>query len=98
MEDGTFAGTERLRARNVKRDLHIHVYISYLSRPFIWKELCRYVFRSVQAKGVGRDVCRDGTLFISGLHENVSPRDDFTRDNLQNQHNIVAAKWDEVFI
>ena len=26
----------------------------------------------------GRDVCRGGTLFIPGLHENVSSRDDFT--------------------
>ena len=33
-------------------------------------------------------VCRDGTLFIPGLHENVSTRDDFTRDNLQSQHNV----------
>ena len=28
----------------------------------------------------GRDVCRDGTFFILGLHENVSTWDDFTRD------------------
>ena len=46
----------------------------------------------------GRDVCRDGALFISGLLENVSTRDDFTRDNLQSQHNIVPAKRDGVFI
>ena len=46
----------------------------------------------------GRDVCRDGTFFIPGLHENVSTRDDFTRDNLQSQHNIVPAKRDGVFI
>ena len=31
-----------------------------------------------------------GTLFILGLHENVSTLDDFSRDNLQ--HNIVPAK------
>ena len=42
----------------------------------------------------GRDVCRDGTLFIPGLHENVFTRDDFTWDNLQSQHNIVPAKRD----
>ena len=46
----------------------------------------------------GRDVCRDGTLFIPGLHKNVSTWDDFTRDNLQSQHNIVPAKRDGVFI
>ena len=46
----------------------------------------------------GRDVCRDGTFFIPGLHENVSTRDDFTRDNLQSQHNIVPAKRDGAFI
>ena len=46
----------------------------------------------------GRDVCRDGTFFIPGLHENVSTRDDFTWDNLQSQHNIVPAKRDGVFI
>ena len=44
----------------------------------------------------GRDVCRDGTLFILGLHENVSVQDDFTRDNLQSQHNIVPAKREEI--
>ena len=27
----------------------------------------------------GRDVCRDGTFYIPGLHENVSTRDDLTR-------------------
>ena len=32
------------------------------------------------------------------LHENVSTSDDFTRDNLQSQHNIVPAKRDGVFI
>ena len=31
-------------------------------------------------------------LFIPGLLENVSTRDDFTRDNLQRQHNIVHGK------
>ena len=31
----------------------------------------------------GQDVWRDGTLFIQDLHENVSTRDDFTRDNFQ---------------
>ena len=31
--------------------------------------------------GTGRDVCRNGTFFILGLHENVFNRDDFTRDN-----------------
>ena len=41
---------------------------------------------------------RDGTFFIPGLHENVSTRDDFTRDNLQSQHNIVPAKRDGAFI
>ena len=46
----------------------------------------------------GRDVCRDGTFFIPGLHENVSTRDGFTWDNLQSQHNIVPAKRDGVFI
>ena len=42
----------------------------------------------------GWDVCRDGTFFILGLHENVPTRDDFTHDNLQSQHNIVPAKRD----
>ena len=41
----------------------------------------------------GRDVCRDGTFFIPGLHENVS-----IGDNLQSQHKIVPAKRDGVFI
>ena len=41
---------------------------------------------------------RDGTLFIPGLHENVSTRDDFTQDSLQSQHNIILAKRDGVFI
>ena len=46
----------------------------------------------------GRDVRQDGTLFIPGSHKNVSTRDDFTRDNLQSQHNIVPEKRDGVFI
>ena len=40
---------------------------------------------------------QNGTLFICGLHENVSTRDDFPRDNLQSRHNILA-KRDGVFI
>ena len=35
---------------------------------------------------------------VPGLHENVCTWDDFTRDNLQSQHNIVPAKRDRVFI
>ena len=45
---------------------------------------------------VGRDVFLDGTVFILGLHENVSVQHDFTRDNLQSQHNIVPAKREEI--
>ena len=43
-------GGGRLPGWDVKRDLAMHVYISYLSRPFIWKEFCRDVFRPVPAK------------------------------------------------
>ena len=42
----------------------------------------------------GRDVCWKETFFIPGLHENVSTWDDFTRNNLQSQQNIVVAKRD----
>ena len=35
---------------------------------------------------------------VPGLHENVCTWDDFTRDNLQSQHNIVPAKRDGAFI
>ena len=45
----------------------------------------------------GRDVCRD--IFHSGftLEWNVSIRDDFTRDDLQNEHHIVLEKREGVF-
>ena len=43
-------GTGRLPGRDAKRDLAMHVYICYLSVPFIWKEFCRDVFRPVPAK------------------------------------------------
>ena len=54
-------------------------------------------FKTVYMGG-GTGVSWDGPLFIPGLHENVSTRDDFTRDNFQSQHNIVPAKRDGVFI
>ena len=38
-----------------------------------------------------------GRFFILGLHENISNWDDFTRKNLQSQHNIGPAKRDGVF-
>ena len=43
---------------------------------------------------------RDGMFAMTGRFSSrvymrmFLPRDDFTRDNLQSQHNIVAAKWD----
>ena len=48
--------------------------------------------------GGGMGCFRDTMLFIPSLQENVSTRDNFTRDNLQSQHNIVQAKRGGVFM
>ena len=75
--DRTFARTGRLLGRDVCRD-------GTFART---------------GRLLGRDVCRDGTFAGTGrllgrayMRMYVSTRDDFTRDNLQSQHNIVPAK------
>ena len=48
--DGTFAGTGRLPGRDVKRDLAMHLYISYLSHSVCMERILPGRFSSHPAK------------------------------------------------
>ena len=72
---------------------------------FIWeagRDVCRDRTFARTGRLLGRDVCRDGTFAGTGrllgrayMRMYVSTRDDFTRDNLQSQHNIARQSATE---
>ena len=60
----TFAGTGRLPGRDVKRDLAMHVYISYLSRSVYMERILSGRFSSRPGKAEFRLKWPSGTIFI----------------------------------